>query len=95
MQSSCLNVVELEQAFKEAVDDYLLDCEKLGREPAKSCKGSFNVQIGPELHKHALIAARENNLNLNEFVKQPGYFHTSCATRNRFPPSIFAISSPR
>ena len=64
------NVVELEQAFKEAVDDYLLDCEKLGREPAKSCKGSFNVRIGPELHRHALIAARENNLKLNEFVKQ-------------------------
>ena len=64
------NVEELEHAFKDAVDDYLLDCEKLGREPAKPCKGSFNVRIGPELHRHALIAAKENNLNLNEFVKR-------------------------
>ena len=64
------NIEELEQAFKDAVDDYLLDCEKLGREPAKSCKGSFNVRIGPELHRNALIAAKERNLNLNEFVKR-------------------------
>ena len=64
------NVEELEQAFKEAVDDYLLDCEELGREPAKPCKGSFNVRIGPVLHRHALIVAKENNLNLNEFVKR-------------------------
>ena len=45
-------------------------CENFGREPAKPCKGSFNVRIGPELHRHALIAAKENNLNLNEFVKR-------------------------
>ncbi len=63
------SVKELEQAFKEAVDDYLSDCERLGREPAKPYKGSFNVRIGPELHKHALVAAKEKNLNLNEFVK--------------------------
>lgn len=64
------DIEELEQAFRAAVDDYLLDCEHLGREPAKPCKGSFNVRIGPELHRHALIAAKENNLNLNEFVKR-------------------------
>ena len=64
------NVEELEQAFREAVEDYLQDCEQFGREPAKPCKGSFNVRIGPELHRHALIAAKENNLNLNEFVKR-------------------------
>ena len=29
------DIEELEQAFKHAVDDYLLDCEKLGREPAR------------------------------------------------------------
>ena len=29
------NIEELEQAFKDTVDAYLLDCEKLGREPAR------------------------------------------------------------
>ncbi len=60
----------LEQAFKEAVDDYLADCNALGREPAKPYKGSFNVRVGSELHKKALIAAKEKSMNLNEFVRQ-------------------------
>ena len=63
------NVKELDDSFKEAVDDYLADCKKLGRNPEKPYKGSFNVRIGPDLHKKALITAREQNVNLNEFVK--------------------------
>lgn len=64
------NVQALVRAFENAVDDYLVDCKKLGREPAKPYKGSFNVRIGSELHKKALIAANEKNMNLNEFVRQ-------------------------
>jgi len=60
----------LEQTFKKAVDDYLADCKTLGREPAKPYKGSFNVRVGSELHKKALIAAKEKSINLNEFVRQ-------------------------
>lgn len=60
----------LEQAFKNAVDDYLSDCKALGREPLKPYKGSFNVRIGSALHKEALIAAKEKSMNLNEFVRQ-------------------------
>ena len=64
------NMLELEQAFEQAVEDYLLDCREAGREPIKPCKGSFNVRIGPALHRQALTVAKEKNLNLNEFVKQ-------------------------
>ncbi len=60
----------LERAFKAAIDDYLTDCDTLGREPAKPYKGSFNVRVGSDLHKKALIAAKERSMNLNEFVKQ-------------------------
>ncbi len=60
----------LEHAFKMAVDNYLADCQALGQEPAKPYKGSFNVRIGSELHKKALIAAKEKSMNLNEFVRQ-------------------------
>jgi len=64
------NVQALAHAFENAVDDYLADCKKIGREPAKSYKGSFNVRLGSELHKKALIAAKERRINLNEFVRQ-------------------------
>lgn len=29
------SVVEIEQAFKESVEDYLASCEKIGQKPAK------------------------------------------------------------
>jgi len=63
-------VAELEQAFEKAVDDYIVFCKEQALTPERPCKGSFNVRIGPELHRHALLAARGQNLNLNEFVKQ-------------------------
>jgi predicted HicB family RNase H-like nuclease len=63
-------VAELSAAFNDAVDDYLLDCEAASIEPAKPCKGSFNVRTGPELHQAAAIQATQLDLSLNEFVKR-------------------------
>ena len=45
----CENAGEVEQAFKEAVDDYLEFCEEEGKDPNKSFSGSFNVRVSPEL----------------------------------------------
>lgn len=63
-------VPALEVAFREAVDDYLADCEALGREPEIPCKGSFNVRIGHEAHLRAAVAAKERGMSLNDFTKQ-------------------------
>lgn len=57
------NVEELEREFKTAVDDYLATCEKLGREPELPFKGTFNVRVGPELHRAAVIASGDQSLN--------------------------------
>lgn len=61
---------ELEQAFREAVDDYIADCEAEGIAPEKAFSGTFNVRPGPELHRKVAIKARENNQNLNQFIVQ-------------------------
>jgi predicted HicB family RNase H-like nuclease len=61
---------DLEAAFREAVDDYLQTCADLGDEPDTPCKGSFNVRVGPELHREVALAARVGKLGLNEFVCQ-------------------------
>lgn len=58
----------LDAAFREAVDDYLSTCEQLGEEPDTPCKGTFNVRIGPELHRQVALVARAKGLGLNEFV---------------------------
>jgi predicted HicB family RNase H-like nuclease len=63
-------VPELLNAFHEAVDDYIATCEEQGVKPQKPYSGSFNVRIGPELHKAAARVARLQKTRLNEFVKQ-------------------------
>ena len=54
--------------FHTAVDMYLESCEALGHEPNKPFKGSFNVRVGPELHRAAALASGEESLNA--FVSQ-------------------------
>ena len=63
------SVKEIKKAFREAVDDYLETCKKIGKEPNKTYKGTFNVRIPVELHKAAAIFAARQNISLNEFVK--------------------------
>ncbi len=60
--------VGLQKEFEAAVDDYLETCEYLGREPQKSLKGSFNVRVSPDLHKSAVIRAKEDGTSLNKVV---------------------------
>ena len=59
-------VEELEREFQISVDDYLAFCKERGRQPNKPFKGTFNVRIGPELHRAAAIAS--GNKSLNAFV---------------------------
>ncbi|ENL8725981.1 type II toxin-antitoxin system HicB family antitoxin [Citrobacter amalonaticus] len=61
---------DLEAAFREAVDDYLDTCKSLGKKPEKPMSGTFNIRIGSELHQKAYLAATENGMKLNEFIKQ-------------------------
>jgi len=64
------SVKELKKSFKETVDDYLRTCREVGKSPDKTYKGTFNVRIGTNLHKHASLVAFEKSLSLNDFVKQ-------------------------
>src|SRR6201996_549482 len=63
------SVKELMKAFHEAVEDYLETCKKIGKEPNKTYKGSFNVRIPAELHREAAIFAASKDVSLNDFVK--------------------------
>ena len=58
----------LTEEFHTAVDLYLESCEELDRKPNKPFKGSFNVRVGPELHRAAALASGEHSLNT--FVSQ-------------------------
>ncbi|ATW93631.1 type II toxin-antitoxin system HicB family antitoxin [Enterobacter hormaechei] len=60
----------LKRAFEEAVDDYLETCSAIGKQPEKAMSGTFNVRVGENLHKDAYLSAKNQGLNLNEFVKK-------------------------
>ncbi|GBD96938.1 MAG TPA: type II toxin-antitoxin system HicB family antitoxin [Nitrospirae bacterium] len=64
------SVKGLKKAFHEAVDDYLETCRKMGREPQKPFKGSFNVRISSDLHKKAVEKATRQGVSLNRFVQK-------------------------
>ncbi|MBN2867006.1 MAG: type II toxin-antitoxin system HicB family antitoxin [Thiotrichales bacterium] len=61
-------VEDLEREFRNAVEQYLASCEKLGVAPQTPLKGTFNIRISPELHRAAVMAA--GNKSLNAFVAE-------------------------
>jgi len=67
------SVESLKSAFQEAVEDYLVLCKEVGKEPQKAYRGSFNVRIAPDLHKEAAMLASRKGLSLNAFVEQAIY----------------------
>ena len=64
------SVQSLKKAFHEAVDDYLETCRKMGREPNRPFKGSFNIRVPVELHRKAATKAAKLGLSLNQLVQK-------------------------
>ena len=64
------SVEELNSMFHQSVDNYLSLCQKIGKNPDKEFKGSFNVRLPTSLHRQAALAAKRRNLSLNQYVVQ-------------------------
>ena len=64
------SVTELENNFKESVDDYLETCKEIGKEPNKTFKGSFNVQVNKKIHQRLFMLAAKKGINLNQLVNK-------------------------
>ena len=63
-------VDELEQAFKDSVDDYLEFCKKKKRPPEKPFSGNLMLRISPEIHKEMTVEAKQRGLSLNAFLNE-------------------------
>lgn len=61
---------EVVPAFHEAVDDYLVWCKELGREPERPYSGSFLVRMSPEEHKLLARAASAKGCSINAYVRE-------------------------
>ena len=62
------SVKELRRAFEEAVDDYLVTCEKVGRAPQKPYSGKLMLRVPPEIHARAAMMAEAHGMSINQWV---------------------------
>jgi predicted HicB family RNase H-like nuclease len=60
----------LQDAFHEAVDDYLETCAKLGKEPQKAYSGQVMFRVDPEVHRKAVLAADLAGKSLNQWAEE-------------------------
>jgi predicted HicB family RNase H-like nuclease len=63
------NVTELEAAFREAVEDYLETCAKVGKTPELSYSGRLTIEVDPDLHRRAAREAEKAGLDLTQWAK--------------------------
>ncbi len=61
---------ELEQSFRDSIDEYLKFCVELDREPEKPFSGRFNVRISPQLHRSLVVRAKRADKSLNQCVSE-------------------------
>jgi len=56
-------------AFHEAIDDYLMACEKLEQVPDKPASGRMMLRVDPTVHAAALKAAATTGQSLNRWAE--------------------------
>ncbi len=64
------SVSELREAFKEAVDDYLETCKKIGKSPQKSYSGRLMLRIPSKVHGAIAQAAEANGKSINQWATE-------------------------
>ena len=64
------SVSELHTAFKEAVDDYLQTCKKVGKSPQKPYSGKIMLRVSPEIHARVAMMAEAHGKSLNSWVME-------------------------
>ena len=61
-------VQELETAFQDSINDYLVWCAERGEKPEKTFSGNLHLRMNPELHANLALQASKQGLSLNEFI---------------------------
>jgi predicted HicB family RNase H-like nuclease len=64
------SVEALRAAFREAVDDYIEVCAKIGKAPQKPYSGQMMVRLDPEVHAKAALAAELAGKSLAKWTEE-------------------------
>ena len=60
--------VEVEQAFRDSIDDYLAFCAERGESPDRPHSGKLLLRVSPEVHRRAALRAQAEGISLNQWI---------------------------
>ena len=63
-------VEALREAFREAVEDYIETCARIGKKPQKPYSGRMRFRVNPEVHRRAALAAELAGKSLNQWAEE-------------------------
>jgi predicted HicB family RNase H-like nuclease len=63
-------VAAIKSAFREAVDDYVETCRKVGKTPERPFSGKVMFRISPQVHARAALAAQLRGMSLNQWAEE-------------------------
>lgn len=63
-------VAGLKSAFREAVDDYIDTCKKIGKPPQKPYSGNLMLRVDPAVHSKVALAAEVAGKSLNQWGEE-------------------------
>ena len=61
---------EVEQAFRDSIDDYLAFCAERGEPPDRPYSGRIPLRVSPETHRRAAMHAQSEGLSLNQWISR-------------------------
>lgn len=64
------SVAKLHAAFEEAVEDYLITCDKVGKLPQKPYSGHITLHLPSEIHAKVAILAQIQGKSINSLVTE-------------------------
>ena len=64
------SVEALREAFREAVEDYIETCARIGKKPQKPYSGRMMFRVSPEVHRRAALAAELAGKSLNQWAEE-------------------------
>ena len=59
---------EVEQAFRDSIDDYLAFCAQRGEPADRPYSGRIPLRVSPETHRRAAVRAQAEGLSLNQWI---------------------------
>lgn len=64
------SVSEVEEAFRESIDDYLEFCAQRGEEPDRPFSGKLALRLSPALHRNVYVHARREGKSINQWIAE-------------------------